>query len=191
MTAFPCWLMGVLFMGGSMRFASVLLLGLGMLSGGVYAADDTSSQSLTGNQTQMAPALKDINKAKGEAYLKENKKHPRVVTLPDGLQYIVITQGKGKQPKDQDIVSVDYVGTLIDGKEFDNSYKRGQPATFPVNGVIAGWTEALKLMKVGSKWKLFIPANLAYGEEGAPPVIGPNETLVFEVTLHEIKKTTT
>jgi FKBP-type peptidyl-prolyl cis-trans isomerase FklB len=99
------------------------------------------------------------------------------------LQYKVITEGKGAKPTAQDTVTVDYSGTLINGTEFDSSYKHGQPATFQVSAVIPGWTEALKLMTVGSTWELFIPASLAYGEQGVPPVIGPNEALIFKVHL--------
>jgi FKBP-type peptidyl-prolyl cis-trans isomerase FklB len=128
------------------------------------------------------------NKAEGEAFLAANKKKPGVVTLPSGLQYKVITEGKGKSPKATDTVTVNYKGTLIDGTEFDSSYKRGEPATFPVNGVIKGWTEALQLMKEGSKWELFIPPDLAYGEKGAGNAIGPNETLIFEVELLSFKE---
>ena len=129
-----------------------------------------------------------VNKVEGEKFLAENKKKEGVKTTDSGLQYIVITEGKGDSPTDDDVVSVDYAGTLIDGTEFDSSYKRGQPATFPVKGVIKGWTEALKLMKPGSKLKLFIPSELAYGERGAGNEIGPNATLIFEVELKEIKK---
>lgn len=124
----------------------------------------------------------------GAAFLEKNKTQPGVVTLPDGLQYRIIKKGNGPRPTNADTVTVNYVGTLIDGTEFDNSYKRGQPATFPVNGVIPGWTEALQLMNQGSTWELFIPAELAYGAQGAPPVIGPNETLIFKVDLLDIKK---
>lgn len=123
------------------------------------------------------------NKKDGEAFLAKNKKEKGVNALPSGLQYKVITEGKGKTPKETDMVTVNYRGTLIDGTEFDSSYKRGQPATFPVNGVIKGWTEALQLMKEGSKWQLFIPSNLAYGERGAGQLIGPNAVLIFEVEL--------
>jgi FKBP-type peptidyl-prolyl cis-trans isomerase FklB len=123
----------------------------------------------------------------GEAFLDENGKKDGVVTLPSGLQYQVIEKGKGPSPKATDTVEVHYRGTLTDGTEFDSSYKRGMPATFPVNGVIAGWTEALKIMKVGSKWRLFIPAKLAYGERGAGRDIPPNAALVFEVELLGIK----
>ncbi|MBI3610708.1 MAG: FKBP-type peptidyl-prolyl cis-trans isomerase [Nitrospirae bacterium] len=127
------------------------------------------------------------NKTEGEAFLAQNKKKEGVVTLPSGLQYKVIKEGAGKMPKATDTVTTHYRGTLIDGTEFDSSYKRGQPASFPVNGVIAGWTEALQLMKVGSKWQLFIPSNLAYGARGGGPTIGPNAALIFEVELLSIQ----
>ena len=126
------------------------------------------------------------NKQEGEAFLAENKKKEGVVTLPSGLQYKVIKEGDGQIPKETDTVTVNYKGTLIDGTEFDSSYKRNEPVTFPVNGVIIGWQEALKLMKVGSKWQLFVPDGLAYGEKGAGNVIGPNATLLFEVELLSI-----
>jgi FKBP-type peptidyl-prolyl cis-trans isomerase FklB len=127
------------------------------------------------------------NKKEGEAFLAANKKKEGVITLPSGFQYKAIKEGTGKTPKATDTVTVNYRGTLIDGTEFDSSYKRGQPATFRVNGVIAGWTEALQLMKEGSKWELFIPANLAYGERGAGAAIGPNAVLIFEVELISVK----
>ncbi len=127
------------------------------------------------------------NMKEGEVFLAENKKDKDVVTTASGLQYKVLSMGTGKKPKADATVTVNYSGTLIDGTEFDSSYKRGEPATFPVNGVIKGWTEALQLMPVGSKWKLFIPSDLAYGESGAGGVIGPNATLIFEVELLAIK----
>lgn len=127
------------------------------------------------------------NKTEGEAFLAENGKKEGVVTLPSGLQYKILRSGDGMSPKPTDTVETNYRGTLIDGTEFDSSYKRGQPAVFPVNGVIAGWTEALQIMKVGDKWQLFIPPGLAYGERGAGP-IGPNATLVFEVELLSIQQ---
>src|SRR6266581_3249637 len=123
------------------------------------------------------------NKTDGAKFLEENKKKQGVKTTASGLQYKVMKEGTGAQPKPTDMVTVNYRGTLIDGTEFDSSYKRGQPATFPVNGVIKGWTEALQLMKVGSKYQLFIPADLAYGERGAGSDIGPNATLLFDVEL--------
>jgi hypothetical protein len=123
---------------------------------------------------------------RSEEFLKENAKKEGVKTLPDGLQYKVLKEGAGKTPSGSDVVSVHYRGTLVDGTEFDSSYKRGQPIEFPVNGVIKGWTEALQLMKEGSKWMLFIPSKLAYGERGVGP-IGPNEALIFEVELLKVK----
>jgi FKBP-type peptidyl-prolyl cis-trans isomerase FklB len=122
------------------------------------------------------------NKAAGDAFLATNKNNPGVVTLLDGLQYKVLTNGTGVMPKATDTVTVHYRGTLLDGTEFDSSIKRGQPAKFPVNGVIPGWTEALQKMKVGSTWQLFIPPGLAYGEQ-SPPGIPPNSVLIFEVRL--------
>lgn len=123
----------------------------------------------------------------GADYLEANKKKEGVVVLPSGLQYKVIKQGDGVKPKATDTVKTHYRGTLIDGTEFDSSYKRNEPASFPVNGVIPGWTEALQLMPVGSKWQLVIPSNLAYGEQGAGADIPPNSVLVFEIELLEVK----
>lgn len=122
----------------------------------------------------------------GEDFLAANKSKEGVVTLPSGLQYKVLTAGTGPKPTTSDTVTCNYKGTLLSGKEFDSSYKRGQPASFPVGGVIKGWTEALQLMPVGSKWQLFIPSDLAYGDHGAGPDIGPGETLIFEVELLSI-----
>ena len=126
------------------------------------------------------------NEKKAKDFFAENKKKPGVIELPSGLQYKVITEGKGAIPTDSSTVKTNYKGTLMDGKVFDSSYDRGEPAVFPVNGVIPGWTEALKLMKTGSKWMLFIPPQLAYGAQGAGGVIGPNEVLIFELELLEI-----
>ena len=142
-------------------------------------------KDLQAKQQEKMKAQGEKNKKDGEAFLAENKKKEGVKTLPSGLEYKVITEGKGKSPKETDTVTVHYKGTLIDGTEFDSSYKRGEPATFPVNGVIKGWTEALQLMKEGSKWQLFIPADLAYGESGRPG-IPPNSVLIFEVELIKI-----
>lgn len=124
----------------------------------------------------------------GVKFLTENGKRPGVVTLPSGLQYEIMTQGTGPKPTLQDEVTTHYHGTLLNGTVFDSSVQRGEPISFPVGGVIAGWTEALQLMPVGSKWKLFIPSNLAYGAQGAGGAIGPNETLIFEVELIAIPK---
>ncbi len=126
------------------------------------------------------------NLKKANAFLADNKKKPGVIELPSGLQYTVITEGTGPIPTDSNTVKTNYKGTLIDGTVFDSSYDRGEPAEFPVNGVIPGWTEALKLMKTGSKWKLFIPPSLAYGERSPGGVIGPNELLIFELELLEV-----
>ena len=127
------------------------------------------------------------NKTEGAKFLEDNKKKPDVKNTASGLQYKVIKEGTGEKPKATDTVSVNYRGTLIDGTEFDSSYKRGQPATFPLNGVIKGWTEGLQLMKTGSKYQLFVPASLAYGERAVSPELGANATLIFEVELLEIK----
>jgi FKBP-type peptidyl-prolyl cis-trans isomerase FklB len=142
-------------------------------------------------QTKQQARMKaegEKNKKEGEAFLAKNKAKKGVKTLPSGLQYQVITEGKGKSPKATDTVTVQYRGMLIDGTEFDSSYKHGQAATFPVGGVIKGWTEALQHMKEGSKWKIFVPSDLAYGERGTPGgPIGPNAVLIFEVELVSIK----
>jgi FKBP-type peptidyl-prolyl cis-trans isomerase FklB len=137
-------------------------------------------------QQKRRAELAEKDKQEGEAFLAANKEKPGVQTLPDGLQYLVITNGTGPVPGPNDTVTVNYRGTLINGTEFDSSYKRGQPAQFPVGGVIHGWTEALEKMPVGSKWKLFIPAGLAYGEQGNRG-IPPNSTLIFEVELLDAK----
>jgi FKBP-type peptidyl-prolyl cis-trans isomerase FklB len=133
----------------------------------------------------------DKNKTEGAKFLEENKKKDGVKTTASGLQYKVLKDGNGAQPKASDTVTVNYRGTLINGTEFDSSYKRGQPATFPVNGVIKGWTEALQLMKVGSKYQLFIPSDLAYGERSVSPDLGANSTLIFEVELMDAKPAAT
>jgi FKBP-type peptidyl-prolyl cis-trans isomerase FklB len=143
-------------------------------------------QEIQAKMQERTQQLGEKNKKEGEAFLAENKKKSGVKTLPSGLQYKVITEGKGNSPKETDTVTTNYKGTLVDGTEFDSSYKRGEPATFPVTGVIKGWTEALQLMKVGSKWQLFVPADLAYGPRGAGQVIGPNAALIFEVELVSI-----
>ena len=124
--------------------------------------------------------------AEGEEFLKNNSSQEGVVTLESGLQYIVLKEGSGEKPKATDTVTTHYHGTLISGEVFDSSVERSEPASFPVNGVIPGWVEALQLMPVGSKWKLFVPSHLAYGERGAGQKIGPNTTLIFEVELLSI-----
>lgn len=160
----------------------VALFGLGLLSSNLlFAAEGSQSASMAQNDNNQTQAGKNLSA--GKSFLEANKNKPGVVALPDGLQYKVLVKGTGAKPTDADQVTVDYIGTFINGNEFDSSYKTGQPVTFPVNGVIPGWTEALKLMSVGSTWELYIPPQLAYGENGAPPAIGPNETLVFKVKL--------
>ena len=138
-------------------------------------------------QQDLAQQLGDANKKEGMAFLEANKTKEGVVTLPSGLQYKVLQEGTGPKPAPTDTVVCNYRGTLLDNTEFDSSYKRGQPATFPVTGVIKGWTEALQLMPVGSKWQLFVPAELAYGDRGAGGQIPPNATLIFEVELLSIQ----
>jgi FKBP-type peptidyl-prolyl cis-trans isomerase len=125
-------------------------------------------------------------KEAGQKFLAENKKKPGVITLPDGMQYEIVTKGTGAIPKATDTVKANYIGTLIDGQEFDNSYKRGQPLSIPVSGVIRGWTEALEMMPVGSTWKLYIPSELGYGDRGAGGVIPGGATLIFTIELLEI-----
>jgi FKBP-type peptidyl-prolyl cis-trans isomerase len=141
-------------------------------------------------QQEKAQQAAAANKTEGEAFLAANKSKDGVVTLPSGLQYKILTVGTGPKPTASDSVRCNYRGTLINGTEFDSSYKRGQPATFGAGQVIKGWTEALQLMPVGSKWQLFVPASLAYGERGAGAEIGPNATLIFEVELLSIEDKT-
>ena len=136
---------------------------------------------------QKQKAAGEKNKADGAKFLEENKKKEGVKATASGLQYKVMKEGTGSQPKATDMVTVNYRGTLIDGTEFDSSYKRGQPATFPLNGVIKGWTEGLQLMKPGSKYQFFVPSNLAYGERSVGPDIAANATLIFDVELLEVK----
>ncbi len=166
--------------GITKSFSAVAALTFGLMCGNIYAADAPSSA------TDGVSAQKTT--VDGSTFLESNKKKPGVVTLPSGLQYKVIHAGNGEKPAATDVVVVNYAGRLIDGTEFDSSYKRGEPASFPVNAVIPGWTEALQLMKTGSTWELYIPSNLAYGEQGAPPSIGPNQTLIFKVNLMAVKK---
>jgi len=138
--------------------------------------------------TEMRESQGETNAVEGAAFLEANKMQDGVMTTASGLQYMVIEKGDGPKPSASDRVTVHYRGTLIDGSEFDSSYSRGQPATFPVSGVIPGWVEGLQLMNVGGKYKFFIPSELAYGERGAGQRIGPNAVLIFEVELLEIAK---
>lgn len=150
------------------------------LGGGEDEADDDDD-----DDTQ-DPNTMSNNKAEGEAFLAENAQKPGITTLPSGLQYEILTEGTGAKPTLRSSVTTHYHGTLPSGKVFDSSYQRGQPATFPVNGVIAGWTEALQLMPEGSKWRLYIPSDLAYGKRGAGRDIGPDSALVFDVELLKV-----
>ena len=129
----------------------------------------------------------EANKKKGDEFLAENAKKKGVKTLPNGLQYLIFKEGTGKTPGSTDRVKVHYQGTLLDGTVFDSSVDRGQPASFPVDRVIPGWTKVLQLMKEGAKWRVFIPSKLAYGEDGRRPKIGPNETLIFEIELLHVR----
>jgi len=146
-------------------------------------AINSLQKDLAAKQQEKTKAQGEKNKKEGEAFLAENKKKEGVKTLPSGLQYMVLTEGKGKQPKATDTVTVQYRGTLIDGSEFDSSYKRGQPATFALNQVIKAWTEGVQLMKEGGTIRLFVPSELGYGERGAGSAIGPNTTLIFDIEL--------
>jgi len=156
---------------------------------------DFQKEMMAKQQEMMAKQQEEMkiqgvkNKDEGVKFLEENKKKEGVKTTDSGLQYIILEEGEGDSPKATDTVEVHYKGTLLDGTEFDSSYKRNQPATFPLNGVIKGWTEGLQLIKKGGKAKLFIPSELAYGERGAGRDIGPDATLIFDVELLDIKKT--
>ncbi len=165
-----------------------------MSGGKALINDDQAKEIMQGFSQKMqakmlAKAMEEAktNQEKGDKFLAENGKKPGVVTTASGLQYQVMTEGKGAKPSPSDGVKVNYKGSLIDGKVFDSSYERGEPAVMPLTGVIPGWSEALQLMPVGSKYKLWIPAKLAYGEQ-APPMIGPNQMLEFEVELLDIVK---
>lgn len=175
---------------------TLLLQGLedGLAGGKTQLSEDQARAALTELQNDIRKKQQEkmqqageANKKQGDAFLVANKGKEGVVSLPSGLQYKVLSAGTGPKPTASDSVVCNYRGTLIDGTEFDSSYKRGQPATFPVGGVIKGWTEALQLMPVGSKWQLFVPSELAYGERGTGADIGPNAVLIFEVELLSIQ----
>jgi FKBP-type peptidyl-prolyl cis-trans isomerase FklB len=176
---------------------AVLLRGMkdALAGGKTLLTEDEERAALTqltadvrAQQEAKAKLAAETNKKEGLDFLTTNKSKDGVVALPSGLQYKVLTEGTGPKPAATDTVVCNYRGTLLSGKEFDSSYKRGQPATFPVSGVIKGWTEALQLMPVGSKWQLFIPSDLGYGDRGAGGDIGPGATLVFEVELVSIQE---
>ena len=165
------------------------------IGGKTLMTDQEMNETMTAYQKELAAKREELlkklgekNKTDGETFLAENKKKEGVKTLESGLQYKVIQAGSGKKPILSDTVTTHYRGTLIDGTEFDSSYRRGQPATFPVGSVIPGWKEALQLMEVGAKWQLFVPSNLAYGERAAGPNIGPHATLIFEIELISIEE---
>lgn len=189
-------------MGNNFRSSGIQQLNIQDFADGVAAVMNGTTPKMTYDEAkevirkfftemeskQKAEAAKmaEINKAAGEKFLAENGKRAEVITLPSGLQYEVLTEGTGIQPTAQDQVEVHYTGKLIDGTVFDSSVDRGVPATFGVTQVIPGWVEALQLMKAGSKWRLFIPSQLAYGPNGAGGVIGPNATLIFDVELIKV-----
>ncbi len=191
-------------MGGSLRDIkdevnlNLLMLGISDMINGkeLKITRDIANPIMRRFDEQMREKIKKAedekcakNKAEGSKFLEENKSKSGVITTPSGLQYIVLKEGSGPRPKETDQVKVNYLGTLIDGTEFDNSYKRGQPAEFRVSGVIKGWTEALQLMNTGSKFKIFVPSDLAYGDRSAGPQIGPGSVLIFEIELLEIVNT--
>jgi FKBP-type peptidyl-prolyl cis-trans isomerase FklB len=168
---------------------NILLRGLkdGFAGGKTLMTDDEAKAAITALQTDAHKRMEEKMQKEGDAFLAANKAKEGVVTLPSGLQYKILTAGTGAKPTAADTVVCNYKGTLINGKEFDASSRHGGPQTFPVSGVIRGWTEALQLMPVGSKWQLFIPADLAYGQRGAGGDIGPGATLIFEIELLSIK----
>jgi len=158
----------------------------GIGGGKMLMTEEEERAALQQLQMELHAKMATKNKSEGESFLAANKAKQGVTVLPSGLQYKILTAGTGQKPTAKDTVVCNYRGTFLDGTEFDSSYKRGQPTTFPVTGVIKGWTEALQLMPTGSKWQLFIPSDLAYGEQGRPS-IPPNSTLIFEVELVSIK----
>ncbi len=174
---------------------NIMLRGLkdAMSGGSTLMTDEQAQATIMELQQQLRGKMEaqrqeqgDANQKEGDAFLAANKTKPGVVALPSGLQYKILKEGTGPKPTASDSVTCNYKGTLINGTEFDSSEKHGGPATFPVSGVIKGWTEALQLMPVGSKWQLFIPPSLAYGARGAGGDIGPNATLIFDVELLSI-----
>lgn len=182
-------------MGNNFKSSGIQSLNIDDFANGVKAiyknikpemSYDEAKQIINEFFTRMQQEITEKNREIGEKFLVENKKRAGVITLPSGLQYEVITEGKGAKPKATDRVKCHYEGQLINGQVFDSSVKRGEPAVFGVNQVIPGWVEALQLMPVGSKWKLYIPSDLAYGEKGVGEAIAPNSTLIFEVELLDI-----
>jgi len=168
------------------RMTAIALASCALFCNAYADTQTTTTTSTIG--TTVTTSQDQLKQMTAQAFLASNKDKPGVVTTSDGLQYKIITKGNGPKPTSNDTVTVDYAGKLIDGTEFDSSYKRGQPATFPVKGVIPGWTEALQMMPVGSTWELYIPPELAYGSAGAPPAIAPNQALIFKVHLISINQ---
>lgn len=192
-------------MGNNFRASGIQELNIGDFADGVAAVFNGSQPKMTydeakaeiqayfsameARQKEEAAKMAEVNEAQGKEFLEKNGKRAEVKTTPSGLQYEVLVEGNGQQPSPQDQVEVHYTGTLLDGTKFDSSVDRGVPATFGVTQVIPGWVEALQLMKEGSKWRLFIPSNLAYGPAGTPGgPIGPNQTLLFDVELLKVYK---
>ena len=182
-------------MGNNFKSSGIQTLSVTDFANGVKAVYEGEKPEMTYDEakqvindffTQMQREVNDRNRAEGEAFLAENKKKSGVVVLPSGLQYEVLTEGKGKKPAATDRVQCHYHGTLINGEVFDSSIERGEPAVFGVSQVIPGWVVALQLMPEGSKWRLFIPSDLAYGENGAGGKIAPNSTLIFDVELLKV-----
>lgn len=182
-------------MGNNFKSSGIQTLSITDFANGVKAVYEGEKPEMTYTEakqvindffTQMQREINDCNRKEGETFLAENKKKPGVVSLPSGLQYEILTEGKGKKPSATDRVQCHYHGTLINGEVFDSSVERGEPAIFGVNQVIPGWVEALQLMPEGSKWRLFIPSDLAYGENGAGGKIAPNSTLIFDVELLKV-----
>ena len=182
-------------MGNNFKSSGIQTLSVTDFANGVKAVYEGEKPEMTYDEakqvindffTQMQREVNDRNRAEGEAFLAENKKKSGVVVLPSGLQYEVLTEGKGKKPAARDRVQCHYHGTLINGEVFDSSIERGEPAVFGVSQVIPGGVEALELMPEGSKWRLFIPSDLAYGENGAGGKIAPNSTLIFDVELLKV-----
>ncbi len=181
--------------GGNFMRSGIESLNYGDFVAGVEAAykGDHSQMSLDEAKrvvnaffAEMETRLQDVNKKAGEQYLAENAKRPEVHTTPSGLQYEIIKEGEGESPKATDSVTVHYTGALIDGRVFDSSVERGEPATFGVSQVIPGWVEALQMMKPGAEWRIYVPSDLAYGPQGAGGIIGPNMTLIFDIRLIKV-----
>ena len=182
-------------MGGNFMRSGIESLNYDDFAAGVKAAYAGDHSQMTVDEAkrvvneffaEMEAKLQDVNKKAGEQYLAENAKRPEVHATASGLQYEIIKEGEGASPKVTDKVTVHYTGALIDGRVFDSSVERGEPATFGVSQVIPGWVEALQMMKPGAEWRIFVPSNLAYGPQGAGGIIGPNMTLIFDIKLIKV-----